>query len=227
MEKQCSAETKRLKRCERRAGSDGFCSAHTVRTTYETIPDGRCCARIQKRRRCRNPSKRSSRFCSTHCLPPNFDLPTCLMDMKRRLNDHQFRFLTGEMKEVVQRWHKTQWEKQRWIPTPREAKQVILDDVLIGTGYNRVVVGDHGIFIEFLRDQMKASSFVHHAGQEYRVRLFRAGQSVPYFWLETNESGLAPNKRTPIYYQTSRVPYADFRVGCFYINAMSPRLRIQ
>ena len=79
-------------------------------------------------------------------------------------------------------------------------------------GYERVVIGDYGAYIEFNRTQANSNLFCTAPGQEYRKR-GRYAQNVKYLWLTTpDESGVK------IYDQLRRVPYADYRPYHYYVS---------
>ena len=80
----------------------------------------------------------------------------------------------------------------------------------ITDGYNRIVIGDYGAFVEF---ESPASEFVIAPGQEYRVDDERYSKNVKYIWLTVNDgSGIK------IYLQRKGVSYADYRSGKYYVS---------
>ena len=79
-------------------------------------------------------------------------------------------------------------------------------------GYDRIVVGDYGAFIEFSEDAI-ASDFVIENGQEYRVNDKKYSKSVKYVWLTTKDGS-----HIKIYLQKRKVTYADYRPHKYYIR---------
>lgn len=77
---------------------------------------------------------------------------------------------------------------------------------LISSGYNRIVVGDYGPFIELNYTQMQLGNIEEKWAGSFR-------KIVKYVWMQTKDS-----EKTKIYLQKDTVPYADYRIGCYYIH---------
>lgn len=76
---------------------------------------------------------------------------------------------------------------------------------LISEGYDRVVIGDYGAYIEFNNDQAITENFeLKYPGTPKRP--------VKYLWLHTKD-----NLKTKIYLQKAKVSYADYKPGFYYI----------
>lgn len=76
--------------------------------------------------------------------------------------------------------------------------------------YNRIVVGDYGAFVEFIKP---ASTFVIAPGQEYRVNDKRYSKNVKYIWLTIDDGS-----NIKIYHQKKKVLYADYIRGAYYVS---------
>lgn len=87
-----------------------------------------------------------------------------------------------------------------------------LNGTKICNGYNRIVVGDYGAFIEFSQEHI-ASKFVIKKGQEYRVNDEKYKNNVKYIWLTINDKS-----DVKIYYQKKRVSYADYKPNKYYVS---------
>lgn len=83
----------------------------------------------------------------------------------------------------------------------------------ISDGYDRIVVGDYGAFIEFGDDLATSGSFIIAPGQEYRVNDERYSKNVKYIWLTINDGS-----NTKIYLQKRGVSYADYKAGKYYVS---------
>ena len=81
---------------------------------------------------------------------------------------------------------------------------------LITNGYERIVVGDYGAFVEFDGEPLV---FVIAPGQEYRVLDARYSKNVKYVWLTINDGS-----NVKIYHQKKGVAYADYRKGKYYVS---------
>lgn len=77
-------------------------------------------------------------------------------------------------------------------------------------GYDRIVVGDYGAFIEF---STSPYSFIVKPGQEYRIDDERYSKNVKYHWLTIND-----NSDVKIYHQMRTVAYADYLPDKYYVS---------
>lgn len=83
---------------------------------------------------------------------------------------------------------------------------------LIANGYERIVIGDYGAFVEFNQEQANPEVYVTKSGEEYRTTE-RYSSTVKYEWLTTKDYS-----DVKIYLQRRTVPYADYRPGYFYVS---------
>ena len=83
---------------------------------------------------------------------------------------------------------------------------------LICTGYDRIVIGDYGAFIEFSAEQANRNIYKIKEGQEYRVNNPRYMYNVKYNWLTIADTDIK------IYEQKKTVTYADYKAGKYYIS---------
>lgn len=81
--------------------------------------------------------------------------------------------------------------------------------LLIATGYERVVVGDRGAYIEFWPDQIAKNNIFIPDHARYRLT-----DKVCYY----NEWQSKCNSKVFIYEQKKTVAYADYLIGMFYIH---------
>ena len=87
------------------------------------------------------------------------------------------------------------------------------ENTLISDGYNRIVIGDYGAFIEFDSTQIIKSNIKVKKGEEYRIHDDKYNKSVKYFWFTAKD-----NSDIKIYYQQKTVPYADYQPNMFYVS---------
>ena len=83
-----------------------------------------------------------------------------------------------------------------------------LNGSLICNGYDRIVIGDYGAFIEFDDSMIIPNQFIIAPGQEYRVYDERYSRNVKYIWLTINDGS-----NIKIYLQKRGVSYADYKPG--------------
>jgi len=77
---------------------------------------------------------------------------------------------------------------------------------LIAKGYKRVVIGDYGPYVEFDISNIKYKNIKEKWPGSFK-------KNVKYVWFHTKDK-----VETKIYCQRQTVPYADYRVGMYYIH---------
>jgi len=82
----------------------------------------------------------------------------------------------------------------------------------ICSGYDRIVIGDYGAFIEFSKEQI-ASPYIIQPGQEYRINDPKYSKNVKYIWLTIDDGS-----NIKIYEQKRKVTYADYKPKKYYIS---------
>jgi len=84
---------------------------------------------------------------------------------------------------------------------------------LISAGYDRIVIGDYGAFVEFDFDRANSDSFVVKAGQEYRISDPKYSKNVKYEWYTIDDGS-----SVKIYKQKKAVHYADYKPNVYYVS---------
>ena len=87
-----------------------------------------------------------------------------------------------------------------------------LNGTQICSGYDRIVIGDYGAFIEFSQEHI-ASKFIIKKGQEYRVNDEKYKNNVKYIWLTIDDKS-----DIKIYFQKKKVSYADYKPKKYYVS---------
>jgi hypothetical protein len=83
------------------------------------------------------------------------------------------------------------------------------DGILFANGYERIVHGGRGDYVELTRDQIQvelASKFNQKLPNEITNETFF------YYWL------VPKGRNEKIYWQCNLVNYADYKIGFYYIN---------
>lgn len=86
-----------------------------------------------------------------------------------------------------------------------------LNGSLICNGYDRIVIGDYGAYIEFSSEQANKDLFIIAPGQEYRLE--PRYSNAKYIWLTIDDGS-----QIKIYYQKNTVSYADYKPQYYYIS---------
>jgi hypothetical protein len=94
-----------------------------------------------------------------------------------------------------------------------ERKIYSKNKTLIAIGYDRIVIGDYGAFIEFNFNQIVFNNLIIKPGEEYRINDEKYKNHVKYVWLTTID-----NSNIKIYYQKRKVSYADYKRGKYYVS---------
>ena len=90
-----------------------------------------------------------------------------------------------------------------------ETKFYTKSNLFIAQGYERIVIGKRGPYIEFNDEQICASNFDIPKEQQYRL----ISSSVYYIELRTTDECYVKT-----YYQLRKVDYADYIPGKIYIS---------
>lgn len=80
---------------------------------------------------------------------------------------------------------------------------------LISNGYERVVIGGRGPYVEFTDKQIELNAFIIPKNQLYRLTDLRI------YYVEFRSNDVSNVK---LYYQLKTVAYADYKIGYFYID---------
>jgi len=79
----------------------------------------------------------------------------------------------------------------------------------VSTGYNRIVIGNRGPYVEFTEEQLSLKSFYIPADQLYRL----TDRRVYYIEMRSIDEC-----NVKLYYQLQTVAYANYKIGYFYIS---------
>ena len=86
------------------------------------------------------------------------------------------------------------------------------DGTKIAEGFERIVIGDYGAYIEYDLSQVpKDMKYVYEKGEEYRIDPYWR-KKVKYIWYTI------PTADIKIYWQLRTVSYADYKVKKFYVS---------
>lgn len=86
-----------------------------------------------------------------------------------------------------------------------------INDMKIASGYNRLVIGGHGHYLEFTKEQLCFEPIIKQ-GQEWRQTA--EFQTCKYEWLTH------PDIDIKIYIQKNRVRYADYVPYRYYVDLL-------
>lgn len=89
----------------------------------------------------------------------------------------------------------------------------------ISNGYDRIVIGDYGPFIEFSKEKIVRNNIKVKKGEEFRIKDPNFINEVKYIWLTAKDAS-----DIKIYYQKRTVKYADYKEEMFYISPFEIKL---
>jgi hypothetical protein len=133
----------------------------------------------------------------------NSQLKEALELVRRNVSNGWWAPLKEPVKTLVREYYRSQ------LSLPIDGLNIKLRNskgTLIANGYQRIVVGDYGAYIEFSKDQAVLENIKSKWSGEPK-------KPVKYLWLETID-----DERTKIYHQQQTVKYADYKIGMFYVN---------
>ena len=125
-------------------------------------------------------------------------------------NKYQYKKLSNKLSNIAQNIY------ANTIPAfllsfDRTKPLYTINGSLICNGYERIVIGDYGAYIEFSSEQANKDLFIIAPGQEYRLE--PRYSNVKYIWLTIDDGS-----QIKIYYQKNTVSYADYKAQYYYIS---------
>ena len=95
-----------------------------------------------------------------------------------------------------------------------DTNKMILDkntELTIARGYDRIVIGDYGLYFEISPSQIEFDNLYIKRDQEWRLNSDKF-KNIKYYWYEVAENS------AKIYYQVNVVKYADYKIGYYYVS---------
>lgn len=83
----------------------------------------------------------------------------------------------------------------------------------IANKYERIVIGDYGVFLEIKNEDIIKENIKVKEGQEYRIKHPKYAKNIKYQWFTTKDES-----NCKLYYQQKEVNYADYKPGYWYIS---------
>jgi hypothetical protein len=125
-------------------------------------------------------------------------------------NKYQYKKLPEKLSSIVQNIY-AETVPTFLLTTTNTSPLYTIKGSLICNGYNRIIIGDYGAYIEFSSEQANKDLFIIAPGQEYRLE--PRYSNVKYIWLTIDDGS-----QIKIYYQKNTVSYADYKPQYYYIS---------
>lgn len=90
----------------------------------------------------------------------------------------------------------------------------------IASGYERIVIGDYGAFLEFSQEQAEKGNLKIPEEQQWRIKNGRYAKTCKYLWYTSTD-----NSGVKIYLQKRTVDYADYQKGMFYVSPYEVQIK--
>jgi hypothetical protein len=126
---------------------------------------------------------------------------------------YKYKKLPSELSDKVRNQYLSEIPKCLNINGDSEFELKTANGTIISKGYERIVIGDYGAFIEFNRNQVIDENICIQKGQEYRINDEKYSKNVKYFWLTAKDSSCIK-----IYLQQKTVSYADYKPNMYYVS---------
>ena len=163
----------------------------------------RCKSKTVKGTRCSLKRVPRSSYCKRH--NKSCGIKKLVKKLEKEREKKHYRVLTGRSKDLIREYYKSLTR----VPRNKKVKFYDKNGNLVANGYESVVIGDHGAYLEFDKTQIRYDLLKTKEGEEWREN--NNSPYVKYNWKET------PNG-TKVYEQTKKVRYAEYKVGYFYID---------
>ncbi len=107
-----------------------------------------------------------------------------------------------------------EWYRDGLIIPENGSNKIIINNsnTIIASGYDRIVIGDFGPYVEISKDQI----YFDNIKPKWSMT---PNRPVKYIWMETNDL-----LKTKIYFQKGRVKYADYKPEFFYVDPNDVRV---
>lgn len=142
----------------------------------------------------------------TNCLPGmGKDIKTLLREMQARTmrgNPDFYKPFPEADSWALRKHHREQAQK---FGLDKSKPLLSRSGVKISIGYNRIVIGDYGAYIEIKPDQMVMENIIS------RFNSAAPNRPVKYIWMTTTA------RDAKIYHQQATVKYADYVPGMYYV----------
>jgi hypothetical protein len=129
--------------------------------------------------------------------------------IERLVKEYRYKPLPPDKSKLARDWYLRLLPSDFWLqgnPSPL----FTLKGTQVANGYNRVVIGDYGAYIEF--ENALVDNMVIPKEQEYR-QTKRFINNVKYLWYTAKDTS-----NCKIYFQLRTVPYADYVIGRYYVS---------
>lgn len=105
----------------------------------------------------------------------------------------------------------TNYKKRLQIPIEGNCDTIFTtkNGTVVAIGYERIVLGGRGPYIEFNRGQLLANNLHIPKTEEKRIN------NGIYYYVELRSND---DSNVKVYHQKKEVSYADYKVGLFYIS---------
>lgn len=120
---------------------------------------------------------------------------------------YKYNKLPSEVSEIVHSRFEYNLPKNLW----KFMELKTWKGTLFAKGYDRIVIGDYGAFIEIPESLIIKGMLKVAEGQEYRFE--NQYKNCKYYWLTVKD-----NSNIKIYLQRNIVNYADYKVGFYYVS---------
>lgn len=138
-------------------------------------------------------------------LFPQETLQAALEMVQDNISKGRYVPLVPELSELVRTHYKAQ------LTLPEEGKEINIytpSGLLLATGYQRIVIGDYGAYIEI--SQIVKDNLQVKPGQEFRLN---PDTNAKYIWYEPVDGS-----DVKVYFQIGTVKYADYKKGMYYVD---------
>lgn len=125
----------------------------------------------------------------------------------------KYKKLHSSLSEKVRKLYKKYLPNNLKIDGDSKKLLYDLEGILISKGYDRIVIGDYGAYIEINEYQIQRKNLRVKKGEEYRIYDPNFKNHIKYYWYTS-----IGDSDIKIYYQIKKVIYADYIPGKYYIS---------
>lgn len=94
-----------------------------------------------------------------------------------------------------------------------DEKVYLANGTLFANGFERIVHGGRGDYMELKREQIVPRLFQRFTNKPFDEETYNKSVDFYYYWLEPET-----DRNTKVYFQLKTVKYADYKIGYYYIS---------
>lgn len=134
--------------------------------------------------------------------------------VEENIKNNKYISLELKKSKIIRNYYE---EKVKFLNLENKNIHLFVNSKKLSNGYNRIVIGDYGAYIEILPEQILLE-LQSKKGQEWRLKKKNQEKYyIKYIWYNIDD--------IKIYYQLRTVKYADYKINMYYISPFDVEIK--